>query len=275
MSQTDTNALLAHRYGDEPATPILHNPLIDHLLNHRSVRNYSDRPLPAGTLETLVAAAQSAATSSNLQAWSVIDVQDPQRRARLAKLANNQAHIVQAPLFLVWLADFSRAQRIADQRDTELQAPAYLDSLLVGSVDAALAAQNAVIAAEALGLGTVYIGALRNDLHAVIEELQLPPLVYPVFGLCVGYANDEQPSAIKPRLPQAVTVHRDTYRVDSEQEQRLIQDYEAVAGAFSRAQGQQTPPWSEQVINRLKDVGALHGRERIGKVLNDQRLALR
>lgn len=275
MSHTDTNALLAHRYGDEPAANILHNPLIDHLLNHRSVRSYSDRPLPAGTLETLVAAAQSAATSSNLQAWSVIEIQDPQRRARLAKLANNQAHIVQAPLFLVWLADFSRAQRIADQRDTELQAPAYLDSLLVGSVDAALAAQNAVIAAEALGLGTVYIGALRNDLQAVVEELQLPPLVYPVFGLCVGYANDEQPSAIKPRLPQAVTVHRDVYRADVEQEQRLIQDYEAVAVAFSRAQGQQTPPWTEQVINRLKDVGALHGRERIGKVLNDQRLALR
>ena len=275
MSHTDTNTLLAHRYGDEPAANILHNPLIDHLLNHRSVRSYSDRPLPAGTLETLVAAAQSAATSSNLQAWSVIEIQDPQRRARLAKLANNQAHIVQAPLFLVWLADFSRAQRIADQRDTELQAPAYLDSLLVGSVDAALAAQNAVIAAEALGLGTVYIGALRNDLQAVVEELQLPPLVYPVFGLCVGYANDEQPSAIKPRLPQAVTVHRDVYRVDVEQEQRLIQDYEAVAVAFSRAQGQQTPPWTEQVINRLKDVGALHGRERIGKVLNDQRLALR
>lgn len=275
MSRADNTVLLNHRYGDDRATEILHNPVIDHLLNHRSVRSYSDRPLPAGTLETLVAAAQSAATSSNLQAWSVIEVQDPARRARLAKLANNQAHIVQAPLFLVWLADFSRAQRIADQHETELQAPAYLDSLLVGSVDAALAAQNAVIAAEALGLGTVYIGALRNDLQAVVEELQLPPLVYPVFGLCVGYANDEQPSAIKPRLPQAVTVHRDLYRVDTEQEQRLIQDYEAVAGAFSRGQGQQTPPWSEQVINRLKDVGALHGRERIGKVLNAQRLALR
>lgn len=270
---SDTTALLQQRYGDQPAAAALDNPLIDHLLNHRSVRSYSDRALPPGTLETLIAAAQSAATSSNLQAWSVIEVQDPARRARLAKLANNQAHIVQAPLFLVWLADFSRAQRLASRQDTQLQAPGYLDSLLVGSIDAALAAQNAVVAAEALGLGTVYIGALRNDLQAVIDELQLPPLVYPVFGLCVGYAAAE--TAIKPRLPQAVTLHRDTYRADAGQEAELIRDYEALAAEFSRAQGQQNPAWSEQVINRLKDETALHGRERIGKVLNAQQLALR
>ena len=259
MSRSTT--LLTHRYGPTHTTPALDNPIIEHLLNHRSLRTYADQPLPPGTLETLVAAAQSAATSSNLQAWSVIEVQDPARRARLAKLANNQAHIVQAPLFLVWLADFSRAQRIADQRDTELKAPAYFDSLLVGSIDAALAAQNAVVAAEALGLGTVYIGALRNDLQAVIDELQLPPLVYPVFGLCVGYAATE--TAIKPRLPQTVTVHRDTYQVDPEQEQAQIRDYETLAADFARSQGQNSPSWSEQVINRLKDESALHGRERI------------
>lgn len=270
---SETTRLLNHRYGPGHTAPALSNPIIEHLLNHRSLRSYSDRPVPDGTLETLIAAAQSAATSSNLQAWSVIDVQDPARRARLAKLANNQAHIVQAPLFLVWLADFSRAQRIADQHEIDLKAPAYFDSLLVGSIDAALAAQNAVVAAEALGLGTVYIGALRNDLQAVIDELQLPPLVYPVFGLCVGYAASE--TAIKPRLPQAVTVHRDTYGVDGQQERQLIQHYETVAGEFSRAQGQNTPAWSEQVINRLKDESALHGRERIAGVLNAQQLALR
>ncbi|MDU9391804.1 NADPH-dependent oxidoreductase [Pseudomonas sp. zfem002] len=271
MSATAT--LLNHRYGAEHATPALDNPIIEHLLNHRSLRSYADRPLPAGTLETLVAAAQSAATSSNLQAWSVIEVRDPQRRARLAALANNQAHIVQAPLFLVWLADFSRAQRIADAQDIQLQAPAYFDSLLVGSIDAALAAQNAVVAAEALGLGTVYIGALRNDLQAVIDELQLPPLVYPVFGLCVGYAATQ--TAIKPRLPQAVTVHRDTYQVDAQQEPQLIRQYEALAAEFSQAQGLDTPPWRQLVINRLKDESTLHGRERIAATLNAQRLALR
>ncbi|MHA6195876.1 NADPH-dependent oxidoreductase [Pseudomonas wadenswilerensis] len=271
MSETTT--LLNHRYGPDHTPSVVDNPIIDHLLNHRSLRSYADRPLPPGTLETLVAAAQSAATSSNLQAWSVIEVRDPDRRARLARLANNQAHIVQAPLFLVWLADFSRAQRIADAQDIELKAPGYFDSLLVGSIDAALAAQNAVVAAEALGLGTVYIGALRNDLQAVIDELQLPPLVYPVFGLCVGYPATQ--TAIKPRLPQAVTVHRDTYQVDAQREPGLIAEYAALAASFSRGQGQNSLDWRDQVIARLKDESTLHGRERIAGTLNAQLLALR
>ncbi|TBU73515.1 NADPH-dependent oxidoreductase [Pseudomonas daroniae] len=266
--------LWQQRYGgaSEPAA-LLANPVIEHLLAHRSVRSYLERPLPAGTLETLLAAAQSAATSSNLQAWSLLAIEDPVRKERLATLANDQAHIRKAPLLLIWLADFSRAQRIAEQRDVHLQAPAYLDSLLVGSIDAALAAQNAVVAAESLGLGTVYIGALRNNLQAVIDELQLPPLVFPVFGLCVGYTDPQQPAAIKPRLPQAVTLHRETYRTEGEPEQ--IAAYEGTAAAFSRAQGQNTPGWSEQVINRLKGVESLHGRERISHTLNEQGLALR
>lgn len=273
MSEANGSALWQQRYGNaSDATALLVNPVIEHLLGHRSVRAYLEQPLPTGTLQTLLAAAQSAATSSNLQAWSLLAVEEPARKARLATLANDQAHIRQAPLFLVWLADFSRAQRIAAQQDVQLQATDYLDSLLVGSLDAALAAQNAVLAAESLGLGTVYIGALRNDMQAVIDELQLPPLVFPVFGLCVGYADPQRPAAIKPRLPQAVTLHRETYRHDDESEQ--IAAYEETAAAFSQAQGQNTPGWSEQVINRLRDVSALHGRERIATTLTQQRLAL-
>lgn len=274
MPESTASALWQQRYGGSiDAADWRANPVIEHLLAHRSVRAYLEQPLPAGTLETLLAAAQSASTSSNLQAWSLLAVEDPARKERLAALANDQAHIRKAPLFLIWLADFSRAQRIAEQRDVQLQAPAYLDSLLVGSIDAALAAQNAVVAAESLGLGTVYIGALRNDLQAVIDELHLPPLVFPVFGLCVGYADPQQPAAIKPRLPQAVTLHRETYGVDGEAER--VAAYEGTAADFSRAQGQNTPGWSEQVINRLKGVESLHGRERISHTLNEQGLALR
>lgn len=254
--------------------PALDNPVIEALLGHRSVRQYLDTPLPEGTLETLLAAAQSASSSSNLQAWSLLAVQDPTRKARLAALANDQEHIRQAPLFLVWLADFSRAQRIADVQGLELEAPALLDSLLVGSLDAALAAQNAVVAAESLGLGTVYIGALRNNLQAVIDELQLPPLVFPVFGLVVGHPDPARPAAIKPRLPQSVVLHRETYTTADDEHQRIT-GYEEVAGAFAREQGQNTPPWSEQVLNRLKSIDALHGRERIAETLRGQRLALR
>ncbi|MBV2132200.1 NADPH-dependent oxidoreductase [Pseudomonas sp. MAP12] len=244
------------------------------LLEHRSVRAYLDRPLPAGTLETLLAAAQSAASSSNLQVWSLLAVEDPQRKARLAELANGQAHIRQAPLFLVWLADFSRIQRQAERHDIDLQALPYLDSFLMGAIDAALAAQNAVTAAESLGLGTVYIGALRNNLQAVVDELRLPPLVYPVFGLCVGYPDADKPAQVKPRLPQSLILHRETYAVHPE-EQRLIDDYDRTLIEFYAEQGQQSPGWSRQSLERLRTVAILHGRERLAAAVKAQGFPLR
>ena len=107
--------------------------------------------LPDGTLETLVAAAQSAATSSNLQTWSVIAVTDPDRKAALAKVASNQKHIEQCPLFLVWVADISRNQRLGAEEDVTLETMPYQETFLVAAIDAALAAQNATVAAESPG----------------------------------------------------------------------------------------------------------------------------
>lgn len=179
---------LAARYGAADISPFNPwNDTIGQLLDHRSVRAFTDQPLPDGTIETLVAAAQSASTSSNLQVWSVVAVQDSDRKSRLSALAGNQAYIRQAPLFFVWLADLSRVARVAEQQEIQLEAVPYLESLLLGTIDAALAAQNAVVALESLGLGSVYIGAIRNDIEGVAKELGLPPQVYPVFGLCVGY----------------------------------------------------------------------------------------
>lgn len=274
---TDTTpSLLQQRYGAGSAEPESFAPdeLLASLLRHRSVRAYLDRPLPAGTLEALLAAAQSAASSSNLQVWSLLAVEDPQRKARLAELANGQAHILQAPLFLVWLADFSRIQRQAERHDVDLQALPYLDSFLMGAIDAALAAQNAVTAAESLGLGTVYIGALRNNLQAVVEELRLPPLVYPVFGLCVGYPDPHKPAQIKPRLPQSLILHRETYAVHP-QEERLIDDYDRILVEFYAEQGQQSPGWSRQSLERLRSVAILHGRERLAEAVRVQGFSLR
>ncbi len=109
--------LLHARYGEIPFNlEIDWNNTLDTLLSHRSVRAYLPKPLPSGTLELLVASAQSAATSSNLQTWSVIAVEDSQRKEELASLASNQAHIRQCPLFLVWLADLARLAYIAESR---------------------------------------------------------------------------------------------------------------------------------------------------------------
>lgn len=234
------------------------------LLAHRSVRGYAPDPLAEGTFETLVAAAQSAATSSNLQAWSVIAVDDPAKKAELARIAGNQGHIVQCPLFMVWLADLSRHGRLGAARGESLEAPAYLETFLVAAIDAALAAQNAVVAAESLGLGTVYIGAMRNDPEAVARILGLPDGVFGVFGLCVGVPA---PGAgeVKPRLPQeAVAFHG---RYGTPREAALIDRHDAEMAEFSRRNGMGDATWSGRVLGRLGRVAAMSGRDRLAAIL--------
>src|SRR3954452_24294682 len=201
-------AALAARYGDAIPAAGPWNATIAGLLEHRSVRGYRPDPLPAGTLETLVAAAQSAATSSNLQTWSVVSVEDPAARAILTEVAGGQKHIMECPLFLVFLADTGRNDRLGLEEGTPLAGMPYLETFLVAAIDAALAAQNAVVAAESLGLSTVYIGALRTDARRVADPLGLPPGTVGVFGLCVGYARPGSEGEVKPRLPQTIILHR-------------------------------------------------------------------
>jgi nitroreductase len=257
-------AALAARYGRAavpPAGPW--NDTIALLLNHRSVRAYQPDPLPAGALEALVAAAQSAATSSNMQTWSVVAVTDPARKTRLARLANDQMFIAQAPLFLAFLADLSRARRIGEAEEVEMGNLAYLETYLVAAIDAALAAQNAVVAAESLGLSTVYIGCLRNDPVAVAEELDLPKGAMAVFGLCVGWGKGSW--EVKPRLAQAAVLHRETYRLPDEAALRAAYDKELKAFAERNEIAPYT--WTERVKTRLGRLADLQGRERLREAL--------
>lgn len=198
-----TRTSLHARYGAAAKDlPVPENTVLEHLLSHRSVRNFLPDALPGHTLPTLVAAAHSAASSSNLQTWSVVVVQSQASRDRLAALAGNQAHIRQAPLLLVWLADLSRIARIAQYKQQPADGLPYLDTYLMAVIDAALAAQNAVVAAEALGLGTVYIGALRNQPEAVAEVVGTPQGVFPVFGLVVGHPTRHTPPPSSPACPR-------------------------------------------------------------------------
>ena len=235
------------------------SPVVDSLLQHRSVRAYLPDPLPPGTLEVLVAAAQSAATSSNLQTWSVVAVEDPDRRARLAQLAHGQKHIIQAPLFLLWVADLSRAARLGTAHGGALPTLDYLETFLVAVIDAALAAQNAAAAAESLGLGTVYIGAMRNHPVEAAAELGLPPGAFVTFGLCVGIPDPAAPAAIKPRLPQAAVLHRERYRAAAEHSQ--VAAYDNELKAFQREQAMKPQGWSELILGRMGRIEAMSGRE--------------
>jgi nitroreductase len=265
---------LALRYGNgaEPA-PGPWNDVIATLLSHRSVRGFLPDALPDGTLETLVAAAQSASTSSNLQTWSVIAVTDPAKKAALATLANNQKHIEQCPLFLVWLVDLARNTRLGVEEGVTLETIPHFESFLVAAIDAALAAQNATVAAESLGLSMVYIGALRNNPVEVSRLLELPPGAMGVFGMCVGYPLPTVTNEVKPRLPQSAILFRDRYDAAGERTARAA--YDEQMAAFSRRHEMTQDTWTKRVIGRMGKIAAMSGRDKLVSILNGMGFPLR
>jgi len=273
MSQLESR--VTARYGGASGTGDLpeSNAILDQLLRHRSVRAYLPQALPPGTLEAIVTAAQSASTSSNLQAWSLVAVEDPARKARLATLAANQAHVRDAPLFLVWLADVARLGCVARSMGEVAEGLDYLEALLLGVIDAALAAQNAVVALESLGLATVFIGAIRNRSEDVAAELALPPGVFPVFGMCVGYEDPSRRAEVKPRLPRGAVLHREQYALEGQLP--LVRDYDAVMARFWASQGMQQGEWSRTAVNRVKNAASLHGREKLVAALHRMGFLLR
>ncbi|MFT4213136.1 MAG: NADPH-dependent oxidoreductase [Microbacterium sp.] len=263
---------LSLRYGgDAPAGALPENAVLSLLYRHRSVRRYTGEPVDDETVTAIVAAAQSAATSSNHQAWSVVELRDAERVARIAELAGGQEFIRDAAVFLVFVADWARARGLAAAHGEAAEAIDYIESTLVGFVDAALAAQNAVVAAESLGLGTVYVGSVRNAPEAVAELLGLPDAAFPVVGVAIGHPDPHDPAGIKPRLPQRVVRHREHYR---EADPADIGDYETTVRGYYETQGA-SRGWIAAAITRVRDIAGLHGRHTIREALARRGLASR
>jgi len=189
--------------GEVPDDPWLHRALI-----RRTHRRYGDRPVPDSLVRLLLAAAFSASSKSDFQQASVLWLKDRDRRDRLASLFPDMPWIGAAPVFLVFLADPRRLERLGALRGKK-QDNSALEGFFNATVDAALALQTCILAAEALGLGTCPISVLRNRIAEVAEILELPDKVFPVAGLCLGYPA--QQGFISMRLPPEASVHVDHY----------------------------------------------------------------
>lgn len=196
-------------------------PTINQIYQHASVRKYKPDPIPISMVAEIVAACQRSSTSSNLQIWTVVAVTSESKRARLMEICSNQKHILQAPLFLTWCADISRLDRICRLMGYQFD-PSYVENFLVSAMDATIAMQTAALAAESMGLGMCYIGAIRNNPLAVADLLELPELVFPICGMTVGWP-DEAPFK-KPRLPLEAILHWESYGVDDEES--LLRQYD-------------------------------------------------
>lgn len=260
------------RFGQAPVAPAP-NASVAQLLEHRSVRAYAAQPVDDETLDWAIAAAQSASTSSNLQPWSVIAVRDRTRLGRLAELAGGQRHVAEAPLFLAWAVDWSRLRRLGAVQQIPTDGIDYLESYTVGVVDAALAAQNAAVAFESLGLGVVYIGGMRNHPEAVAAELGLPSGSFVPFGMCVGRPDPERPAEIRPRLRRSAVLHHERY--DHSEEAIAVHEYDQRMSDFQRNQQRDDRAWSRVAVERVQGPESLMGRQRLRDALQALGFALR
>ncbi len=244
------------------------------LLGHKSIRNFLPEPLPSGTLEGIIAAAQSAATSSNLQTWSVVAVENPERKAQAATICGDQDFIRQAPLFLVFCADLARLAHLAAQSELTDVGLEYLEMFVMATIDASLAAQNAALAAESLGLGICYVGAARNQPRELAAFLELPDRVVALFGMAIGVPNPEKPAAVKPRLPQNAVLHRETYSLENQEES--IAEYNTVMREFYAGQNMNVKGnWGQHSAKRIATVEALTGRHILKEILQERGFELK
>jgi nitroreductase len=248
-----TDAFLA----DTPADPTT-SETIEVLRGRVSVRRFADRPVAPATVEAVLGAAFRAPTSSNIQACSVIVVEDAGIRARLSEIAKGQAHIRDAPVFLVFCADLTRIERAMALRGHSLEGNT-LEQGLVATIDPALVGMSAYLAADSLGLKGVMIGALRNDAAATAEALKLPRRVFAVFGMCLGWPAEAP--AQKPRMAFDEMVHHDIWgNQRGPGPAAQLAAYDAALAAHYTGLGKPTAPdsWSAGVDERF------HGRVRAG-----------
>lgn len=216
------------------------NAVVELLFRHRSIRVYTDESIAKEDLDVILRAAQSGSSSHFRQAGTIIRISDKDIRKTLSGIAGEQSHIVTAPEFWIFLADLHRDKTI--NHEIEIN---DLDSALVATIDATIMAQNAVVAAESVGLGCVYVGGIRNDIKKTSELLKLPEHIIPLFGIAMGHpAEDPQ---IKPRLPKELVFFENHY---DKIEKHWVEEYDTIMEKYygERDKNKRLGVWSERLL---------------------------
>ena len=246
------------------------NETIASQLAHRTIRAYKEQPLTEAEIETLMEVARHTATASYLQGYTVLHITDPQVREKIYA-ASGQPYVggTKGDMFIV--VDLYRNSRIRAEQGVSSEALSSMNLFLTGAEDALLAAQNVVVAAESMGLGTVYLGSILADPRLVVDALELPELTFPILGLLVGH-SDQEPGQ-KPRLPLSILTAENTYpRVESYTE--ALADYDReVTEYYDLRSGSRLESFTHLVANGI-GVGGAHVSP-IMQVLNEQGLCLR
>ncbi len=183
---------------------------IETLLQHRSIRQFAARPVEADVLDQIIAAACNGSTMGGMQLFSIIVTQDKAMMEKMAPAHFNQPMATNAPLILTFCADFHRFDRYCEFRAVPTDAYHNLQAYQWAVTDALIAAQNACVAAEALGLGLCWLGTITYNTPQFIDALQLPAHVVPVACIPMGYPVEPIPP-LTPKLPHSALIHHEIY----------------------------------------------------------------
>jgi nitroreductase len=182
--------------------------LSDILLNRRSIRKYSSKPVDKKYLNDILKKGCRASTTGNMQVYSIVVTTSDEKKKELSPFHFNQKMITEAPVVLTFCADFNRFNKWCLQRNAEPGYDNFL-SFFTAAIDALLVAQTVCIAAEAEGLGICYLGTTTYMAHKIIEVLKLPKGVVPVTTVTLGWPA-ETPVQVD-RLPLEAVIHDEVY----------------------------------------------------------------
>lgn len=215
------------------------NQVIEQLKERKSVRVFTDKPITPEEVSAILEAAVNAPTAGNQQLYTIINVTDPQLKAQLAESCDHQPFIATAPLVLVFCADCRKWYQAFEAYHCDPRKPGVGDLMLAVS-DTNIAAQNAVVAAQSLGIGSCYIGDIMENAETQRQLLSLPPYVFPAAMLVFGYPTEGQLERPKPpRSDMRHIVHENGYRdMDAGELKQMLsvkagaRDFEQWIGAF-------------------------------------------
>ena len=192
---------------------------LDLLMKRSSLRNFSEKDVPDKVIRTILKAGMRAATGGNLQPYSIVVLEKGEVKDKVSSLFEGQPWVGRSPVHLVFLLDQYRMKRWAEAERAPFTAMNCLSHFIIGMQDTIICAQNVCTAADALGLGTVYIGTVIHKAPAMKKILKLPDYTFPVTLLCVGYPARGKRN-VSPRLPYEAVVHEGSYRDFTDEEVR-------------------------------------------------------
>lgn len=207
------------------------NQTIRELYSRKSVRVYTDRPIEPEAKQAILNAALQAPSAGNMTLYTILDITDSAIKAALAKSCDDQPFIATAPLVLIFCADYRRWYDVFAKFEDPVRAPGMGD-LFLAQADAIIAAQNAVVAAESLGIGSCYIGDVVENFEYHRELLKLPRYVVPAAMVCFGYPTAQQQRREKPaRFQIDDIVHENGYSLEKAAEMpRMLMERGDISG---------------------------------------------